>query len=94
MAFKLNVQGTYRNTTQTVSTTGQLIGGRPPVTARHATGYFESPRMHVMSAALMFLMGLSLASINLSLNSHRAYDMTPTGSIAAKVPAAAPKSCP
>lgn len=92
MAFKLNVNGTFRQAARAPSMTERLVGARQNVQWRHNVGYLESPRMHVMSAAVMFFAGLMLATAHIQFKGHHDYDMTPTGTIAPGS-AAKPKSC-
>jgi hypothetical protein len=85
MAFHLNVRGPVATTRRFPSTAAQLLGIRRQMRWTGQFGYFESPRMHVMSAVLTFLIGMTVANLHLGqLGGAHQYDMTPTGSIAPK----------
>jgi hypothetical protein len=85
MAFHLNVQGSYPKARRISSSAAQILGVRNHMRLNNNVGYFESPKMHVMTAVLTFFIGVTMASLRLGqLATAHNYDMTPTGSIAAK----------
>ena len=83
MAFHLNVQGSYPKSRRTTSAALHILSARSRMRLHNNVGYLESPRMHVMSAVLMFFFGLTMASVSVGqLAPAPHYDWTPTGSIA------------
>ena len=94
MAFRLNLNGTFRQASRAPSMAERLVGARQNVQWQHNVGYLESPRMHLMSAAVMFCMGMLLATAHIQWKPHGELDMTPTGSIAKTPAPVALKSCP
>ena len=94
MAFKLKLENSYiRPKSQTAGSA--IFGARQQLRWIEHFGYFQSPKMHMMSAAFTFLLGVTLATLRPAhLVPGGVYDMMPIGSITgAAAPGPKAKSC-